>query len=445
MPWIDISATVLIVAALIVGIITRRRRALPVLVVGSAALLLLGIAFVTEGARPQLIAAAVAALAGAAVVLWARSGKAPRLATVGAFVLAFAVVGIAGAAWVLPPMSVPAPTGPHPVGVTAHVWTDATRDARGGSIAGEERALPITVWYPATRPGAQSAYLPQEPSATALPQALAQQYGMPSVLLDSLQRARSNATWQGVAAEGSFPVVIASPGFASTRWFFTSWAEQLASNGIIVIALDHPYDAIATELADGTIANDELQATGDDAADQANADSAVGVRAADISAVINHLETAASAEPELAAADLTTLIAAGHSAGGAAAIEAARLDGRIAGVVDIDGMPRSPADTRLDQPVLAIVAGDMDPNPDDDQALASLLADGNGARVTLDGVAHLGMVDIGRLIGPIPGVVGVNGSHGARLAAQATLELVKAELAGEPIDAGALRRLGSVG
>ena len=212
-----------------------------------------------------------------------------------------------------------------------------------------------------------------------------------------------------------------------------------------MIAVDHPYDAVATELADGTVAYDESQATGDDAVDQANADRSVGIRAADIHAVVNHLETAASDVPELADADLSTLITAGHSAGGAAAIEAARLDGRITGVVDIDGMPRSPAGTRLSQPLIAIVAGDMEPNPLYDQALSGLLADGNGARVTLDGVAHLGMVDIGRLIGPVPGVVGANGADGARLAAQATLELVKATVAGQPVDTCALGRLGPVG
>lgn len=114
----------------------------------------------------------------------------------------------------------------------------------------------------------------------------------------------------------------------------------------------------------------------------------MGIRAADIRAVIDKVEMASSDAPELAGADLRKLIAAGHSAGGAAAIEAARLDGRITAVVDIDGMPRSPAGTQLTQPLLAIVSGDMDPNPGYEHALDSLLADGNGARVTLNGVAH---------------------------------------------------------
>jgi dienelactone hydrolase len=268
---------------------------------------------------------------------------------------------------------------------------------------------------------------------------------MPALLFDSLTRARSAATEKASPADGSFPVVIASPGFDSTRWFFTSWADELASNGIVVIAVDHPYDAAATELADGSVAYDELRTTGDDAADQALADQWAGIRAADIRAVIDRVEGPASDSPELAVADRTAIIAAGHSAGGAAAIEAARLDPRISGVVDIDGMPRSPAETRLRQPLLAVVAGDMPANPDYDRALSGLLADRNGARVTLEGVAHLGMIDAGRLIGPVPGLTGANGQQGARLAATATLLLVKAVDAGTPLDTRALGELGAVG
>ncbi|MBB2968255.1 alpha/beta fold hydrolase [Leifsonia aquatica] len=445
MPWIDISVAALLLAALIVGVATRRRRAVPVLIVGSATVLLLVIAFVLEGARLQLIAEAVAAVVVAVVVLWARSGRTPRLAVAGATLVALGVVGIAGAAWALPPMSVPTPSGPHAVGVATHVWTDPTRDAHGGSTPGQVRSLPVTVWYPAARPGPGSAYLPNAASAAALTGALAEQYGMPALLFDSLNRARSTATEKASPADGSFPVVIASPGFNSTRWFFTSWAEELASNGIVVIALDHPYDAAATELADGSIAYDDLRTTGDDAADQALADQWAGIRAADIRAVIDTLERPASDAPELAVADRTRIIAAGHSAGGAAAIEAARLDPRITGVVDIDGMPRSPADTRLAQPLLAVVAGDMPANPDYDRALSSLLADRNGARITLDGVAHLGMIDAGRLIGPVPGLTGANGPQGARLAAEATLLLMKAVDTRTPIDTRALGELGAVG
>ncbi|MFF2051842.1 alpha/beta hydrolase family protein [Leifsonia sp. NPDC058194] len=445
MPWIDLSATALVIAALVVGVATRRRSVLPGAITGGAAVVLLAVAFALEGPRPPLVAAGLVAVASAGVVVWARSGRLPKLAIAGVAVVVLGAVGVGGVAWALPPMSVPTPSGPHAVGVSAHVWTDPSRDAHGGSTPGQERSLPVTIWYPAAEPGPSSPYLPRDAASIALTKALAQQYGLPRILFDGLLRATSPATWQGAAAHGSFPVVVASPGFASTRWFFTSWAEELASNGVIVIAVDHPYDAAATELADGTTAVDEAESTGDDAADQAAADRAVGVRAADVRAVIDHLQSVAASTPELAGADRSTIIAAGHSAGGATAVEAARLDDRIAGVVDVDGMPRSPADTRLDRPLLAVVAGDMDSNPEYQTALDGILAGAVGARVTLDGVAHLGMMDAGRLIGPVPGITGADGPDGARRAAQATLLLVTAVETVRPIDTRALSRLGSVG
>ena len=196
------------VAALAVGVITRRRRAVPVLIVGSAALLLLGIAFVLEGARPQLVAAALAAVLGAAVLLWVRSRRAPRLATAGSVLVAFGAIGIAGAAWALPPMSVPVPTGQYAVGLTSHVWTDSTRDAHGGSIAGQQRSLPVTIWYPAARPGPHAAYLPHEDkSASALPK--------PSLSSTASRRYCSTASSAQRAMRAGKPVPLRDPFLSS--------------------------------------------------------------------------------------------------------------------------------------------------------------------------------------------------------------------------------------
>jgi predicted dienelactone hydrolase len=44
-------------------------------------------------------------------------------------------------------------------------------------------------------------------------------------------------------------VVLFSPGLAGVRSQNTAWAQELASHGYVVVALDHPYDSAA--LADG--------------------------------------------------------------------------------------------------------------------------------------------------------------------------------------------------
>lgn len=443
MPWIDILLVATILMTLAVGVITRRRSVRPVILAGAPMVVLFIVGVVLEGARPQIVASAAMAVLSVAVVLWARSAGSARLATASAVVLSLLCFGVAGTAWVLPPMHVAAGSGDYRVGVDSKVWVDDSRDARGGDTQGERRSLPATIWYPTDGSGEPAPYLPQREHAAELTAALADQYGLPAIMFDSLERARGEALWQGHPAAGRFPVVIASPGLGSTRWFFTSWAHELASRGVIVIAVDHPYDAASTELSDGTVAFSELRATGDDATDQAVADEGARVRAADIRAVIDRIEIEPDAASVLRSADLDHIIVAGHSMGGAAAIEAARLDSRITGVIDIDGMPRSPEGTVLGVPLLVVVAGDAGANPRYDAAVHELLAGDDSARVTLDGVTHFGLIDVALMIAPVPGVTGARGPSGPSLVAEATMVLIDATTTGRGLDVDALARIGS--
>ncbi|MBT2585596.1 alpha/beta hydrolase [Arthrobacter sp. ISL-95] len=445
MPWLDIAAAALLLLTLLMGVVTRRGKALMVIVPGIAAGAALVAALTFEGARPQVVGLVVLAAPTAAVVIWLRSARGPRLSMAASVLLTLSLVGMAGASWILPPISVPAGGGPYTVGIDTKVWTDDKRDEGGDDVPGKRRSLPATIWYPAEGSGERAAYLPGHERAAKLSNALASLYGVPTLTLDGLSRAQSNAIWQGKSANGSFPVVIASPGLNSSRWFFTAWAEELASNGVIVIALDHPYDSPVTELADGTWASSRLETTGDDSRDQDLADHWAGIRAADMSAVIDRLYSDAWAVPALRSADLGHIITAGHSLGGAAALEAARLDDRIEGAVNMDGMPRTPTATApLTKPVLAIVAGDADQLPQYDAALDELLANGNGTRVTLEGVTHFGMIDLGLMIGPVPGITGARGSAGPTSAAKATLGLIEAATTGKALNTSEFEQLGKV-
>lgn len=442
MPWIDISITAMVLVTLVIGVLTRRGSPKPVICAGALTVVALLVAVATEGARPQVIASGALVALCAVLVLWARSARAFRLAVASAAALSLLCVSVAGASWALPPMYVAAGTGAYRVAVDSEVWVDASRDARGGDTLGEKRSLPVSIWYPTDASGEPALYLPQRDHAAELSDALADQYGLPAIVFDSLERAKGQALWRGHPADGSFPVVIASPGLGSTRWFFTSWAQEIASHGVIVIALDHPYDAAATELADGTVAFSELQATGDDARDQAIADEWARIRAADIRAVIDRMETGPDQASVLRSADLGHIIVAGHSMGGAAAIEAARLDSRITGVIDIDGMPRSPEGTVLHVPLVVVVAGDAGANPRYDAAVDALLAGSDAARVTLDGITHFSLIDVALMIAPVPGITGARGPDGPSLVAETTLVLIDAATTGRGLDADALARIG---
>ncbi len=62
---------------------------------------------------------------------------------------------------------------------------------------------------------------------------------------------------------GRFPVVLFSPGSGGARTQNTAWAEELASHGYLVAALDHPYDSAAVVLTDGRTIHTKTASTGD--------------------------------------------------------------------------------------------------------------------------------------------------------------------------------------
>jgi alpha-beta hydrolase superfamily lysophospholipase len=82
---------------------------------------------------------------------------------------------------------------------------------------------------------------------------------------------------------GRFRVVVFSPGLGGVRTQRTAWAEELASRGYVVVALDHPYDSAAVVLADGRTIHTKVAATGDPDNDEKLVAGWTRVRAADLS------------------------------------------------------------------------------------------------------------------------------------------------------------------
>jgi dienelactone hydrolase len=439
---IDLAVAASLVVVIITGV-ARRGRPRPLLVGGgAAAVALFAVALALEGLRWQLLALATAGAVVALLVAWTLRGERSRvlrgLSVTGALGV---LVVLALAAWALPPALVPVPTGSLPVGVTSSTFTDPARGARGGPADGTVRSLPVTIWYPAADAGPGGPLIADDAGTTV--DGLARQYGLPGWVLSELRDARGHATPDAPAREGAFPVVLFSPGLSSSRWLASSWASEVASHGAVVVALDHPFDAAAVTTADGAVVTSALAATGDAETDDQRAEEWVRVRAADLAALLDALAAQQASTPALAAADLEHVVAAGHSAGGASALLLASTDARVDGVVEVDGMPRSPAVDR-GIPTVVLVAGDSGPNPEYARATDALVAAG-AVRVTVDGVAHTGFTDVSLVLAPVPGVLGTRASAGPPTAAAATLAVVDAVERGVPLEPRVLAGLGAVG
>ncbi|MBM3606677.1 MAG: alpha/beta fold hydrolase [Alphaproteobacteria bacterium] len=121
-----------------------------------------------------------------------------------------------------------AATGPHPVGVRSHSFTDPDRPDVIAAMAGEtettkDRVLRTEIWYPAVEG--------TEPGATY--ETLLRDGVTPTQLAGAAAR-------DAAVAQGSFPLVILSHGYPGNRYLMSHLAENLASKGYVVVAADHP-------------------------------------------------------------------------------------------------------------------------------------------------------------------------------------------------------------
>ncbi|MEV7929254.1 hypothetical protein [Kitasatospora sp. NPDC088779] len=362
------------------------------------------------------------------------------------------------AAWALPVPEFPQPSGDFAVGTRVVQWTDPHRPETFTADPDDRRTVVVQLWYPAQKSpaGAQRAqYLGRtEHEARTVSDALARQVGLPGFLVDGVPRAHTHAVFDAPVdgGRGRFPVVLFSPGSGGVRTQNTAWAEELASHGYVVAALDHPYDSAAVVLADGRTITTETSSTGDPDQDEKLAADWTAVRAADLGFVLTQLDgldRGEAADPLSGHLDTGRAAVAGHSMGGAAALQAARQDRRFHAVIDLDGYPHGPASPSLDQPTLALtqaVTPATDPRylPRLTEALKSSTA--TSYRLTIPGAAHLTFMDGPLYLPPVPSIVGSLGrTESPRVVAAATLAFLDATLRGKPGDlAGVLPAYGNL-
>jgi dienelactone hydrolase len=372
------------------------------------ALITLGcIAVLAFEPRWMIVPLATAAALGLAVLTLRMTGRpATRAraalkagaAVTASFVAVSAALLAGGAAWALPTLELPRPGGPYAVGTTSIQW-DTGADEALTAAPGDTRVLVAQLWYPTEDSGFRAPYVQN----SAVSDAIAAQAGLPGFLLDGVVQGRTNAIADAEQA-GVFPLVLFSPGLGGVRTQNSAWAEDLASHGYLVAAVDHPYDSAAVVLEDGTVVRSTLATTGDDEADQREADELASIRADDLVATLDRLEGDRAFDG---------VATAGHSIGGAAAILAASRDDRVDAVVDVDGLPRGGLPT---VPVLAIIAGggtgSVEGDARYDAALTEVLA-ACGTRVVVPSAQHLSFTDAALFLPPLPSLIGSEGRMAA--------------------------------
>jgi dienelactone hydrolase len=228
--------------------------------------------------------------------------------------------------------------GSYSVGTTNYDWVDPMRDETYTEDPTDKRELAVKVWYPSEKvaEGKTAPYIDNEEVAVAAGADFGLSAEQSISLFDSV---KTNSISEAPIAEteSDYPVLVLSPGLGGLPEEYTAQAEQLASQGYVVVGINHPYDAAATEFSDGRIVQQSPKI--DDSNTQVISEN-IDIRAADAQFVLDKLESVNNSDPQKILTqhlDLDHVGIFGHSDGGATATEMLAQDPRFDAGLNMDG------------------------------------------------------------------------------------------------------------
>ncbi len=151
-------------------------------------------------------------------------------------------------AFALPVVTLPAPDGPHAVGVTSFTLVDNTRDDALFGVPGRPREIYVQVWYPGALPENGPA-----PQPRGLWQELYRPPGL-DVIFGYLGGMKTHSYPDLPLSPGpeSYPAIVFSPSAGGIAEQNTLLMEHLASHGYIVFGVTHPHFGVFTTYSDGS-------------------------------------------------------------------------------------------------------------------------------------------------------------------------------------------------
>lgn len=251
-------------------------------------------------------------------------------------------------------LTLPAPTGPHPVGVTDVHLVDSGR--ADPWHPGQRRELMVQVWYPAEADQGTPPAPWMPPGGRQAQDRYLAELGVPE---GSWTLAPSHSRLDAPAAvdHGRFPILLNSPGMTDSTGWSTAQAEDLASHGYAVVAVNHTYEAFSVHFPDGREIRSEVPL---DSPQEVLRDVLVPTRVSDVGFVLDRLT---GSEPDLPpgladALDMSKIGMFGHSLGGSTTAQAIHDDARIRAGANLDGpILGTVAGDGLDRPLLMLAGG----------------------------------------------------------------------------------------
>ena len=309
--------------------------------------------------------------------------------------------------------TLPAPTGPFAVGRALYDWVNPRPDALAPT-PGTQRELLVWIWYPAAK--GQSAdtadYVPP-PLRVEVERDRGALIGRYVTRDLSKVRAHSIGSAALSPERPSYPVVVMRAGASAEVWNYTTLAEDLASQGYVVVGFDAPWRTSVVVFPDGRTMrripanNPELAFGAPDSARRI--DRLLDAWTGDTGFVLDRLEALNATDSSgifTGRLDLAHVGVFGHSFGGAVAAQFCGEDSRCTAGVDIDGAPLGRVIREgIPRPFMFLLSGhggsadpgDRQIEADIDAIYDRLPPDGR-LRVEILGAYHFGFSDDGAVV-----------------------------------------------
>ena len=152
----------------------------------------------------------------------------------------------------IPMESIDKPSGPYSIGTQIFFWTDESRSEQYTVDPTDLRKLQVQIWYPAQmKEGYQKTTHMAFPNKTL--DAMARTLNVPVNFIRHGAQLMSSAVQGAHPVEGEkFPLILFSHGDGGVATQNLSQVEALVSNGYVVIAPNHTYNASITFDEEGT-------------------------------------------------------------------------------------------------------------------------------------------------------------------------------------------------
>ncbi|WP_152393318.1 alpha/beta hydrolase family protein [Paenibacillus guangzhouensis] len=366
------------------------------------------IQLITEGFRWQMIPAYLSSVILTICYLLASRKESPRsrfTITVRTLLLVIYLSVSVTMPALMPVSLFNKPNGPFMVGTMLYHWVDDRREELFTKDPNDRRELMVQVYYPAGDSGEGN----REPfirNAHEIAKGVEEDLSVPAFVLGHLNLVKSNAITEARLSdsESRYPVLIFSHGLNGFRNQNTFEVEELASQGYIVLCIDHAYDAAATVYPDGRTAY--FQST--NMSDISERDRHIKLWQEDTAFVLDQVEKLNRGDEDnrfIGRIDTSRIGMFGHSYGGATAAQMLVEDTRIKAAINMDGLlyGSNVPDTGIGKPYLSMSAEILD-DPLEDPMLIKVRNEralaGGGMSMVIPHTDHMSFTDF-HLISPL--------------------------------------------